>query len=273
MLEVTPPLKRASKENVKNTVESIATIVNELNIDFVNIPEIVMENHKGEPLYKNIDTRDFAILIKDATKAKVAINKVTVYSPEKEFDKWLDDTLDNYGINHLIFVGGNKANGYPGISVIDANTNAINRNVKVGNILIPNRQNELEKLISKTEKGASFFTTQILFEENIITALLLQYVKLCKEKSIKPAEIFIGVAPMRDEMDLEFIKWLGVEIPEKIEQRLKVNYSDSINIANEIYNNASQKSNLPLSLNVEPLTTHNLPLAKEIIQKCIRSIS
>jgi len=173
-----------------------------------------------------MDTRDFGVLLRNSTGKDVVANKVTVHCKgEEDFQNWLGQTVCRYSIKNLVFVGGSDASrNYPGPTVVQANLKAKAwGGVSVGNICIPSRENEVERLIAKTLSGCSFFTTQILFEPDSIKKIIEEYDFACMEKRIKPAVFFLSFAPAGRIVDVEFFKWLGALIPPGVEKKLVEN--------------------------------------------------
>lgn len=283
-LEVTSPSIRSSEEAIKNSVEKISAAVKKLgNIDYINIPEIIEENHEGKPYYRNIDPREFGRLLHEKTGKEIIVNKVVAHLPSKEFETWLTESISKFNLTNFVFVGvGSDHKKYPGIFVTDANkatakvAQLTNKNLHTGNITIPSRNNEVQKIIEKTASGCNFFTTQILYESSGIKKLLHDYDKECKNKSTKPATIFLSFAPAASKQDIEFFKWLGVEFTLEIENRLLQAGDEeighvSVKIIREIYSEIieyREKNNIhvPISLNIEAIFLQNLELAAELIK-------
>lgn len=270
MLEVTPPLKRASSESIEKTVKKIAGITAASGVDLLNVPEIINENHDGIPLYRNMDTREFGSLLKTATGKDVAVNKVTAHLTTQGLEEWLDETIANYCIKKTVLVGGNShAIKYPGPSVTRSNAIALKHGAIVGNICIPDRLNEVQRLVQKTRSGCSFFTTQILFEAESMKNLLTEYAAECKKQCIAPATFFLCFAPISDLLDVEYIKWLGAKIPSSAEQQLRQPFPEtSIRLASEIYKDIREHArslHMPTSVSIEPISSHNLELSTQMI--------
>lgn len=131
-------------------------------------------------------------------------------------------------------------------------------------------------MLAKTESGCSFFTTQLLFEDDKLKNVLLEYDRACKEKSIQPARIFLSFSTAEDYYDIEFFKWLGVEIHEKTEEEMKKaedmrEYcADRIKMIYDAVLKFKKGNNIsvPLGLNVAQVNVRNLDfslnLAKEL---------
>jgi hypothetical protein len=49
---------------------------------------------------------------------------------------------------------------------------------------------------------------------------LREYDGLCRQAGLAPASVVISVAPVADEGDAEFVRWLGADIPESAERAI-----------------------------------------------------
>ncbi|MBI2650880.1 hypothetical protein HYX01_00205 [Candidatus Woesearchaeota archaeon] len=276
IFEVIPPIKTASESYISKLIGRIVDAVNKIKqINIINIPEIVDENHVGKPYYRNVDTRKFGAILRDKCKKDMIVNTVVVHhEPKNRFEEWLEESINDYGIKNYVFVGA-KINtiNYPGPSIAEANSIARKKGINFGNIFIPNRENEAERLINKTLHGCNFFTSQVLFEADSAIDVLKEYIQKCDERNINPSRVYLSFAPLSSVEDIHFIKWLGAEISEKTEKKLKnrdIEYigSASINhikeVAQKIFNGSFNKK-LSLGLNIEYVMLHNLELSKELI--------
>lgn len=270
MLEVTPPSRRASDASVLASVEKVAQAAKSIgNVNYINIPEVVEENYAGVPFYRHYDTRKFSGLLKKKTKAEMIVNKITVFlKSEEEFSSWIKESISRYGIRRFVFVGGSReAVDYPGPPVTKANQMAKRVNgIQIGNICIPSRKDEAARMVSKTESGASFFTTQILFDPVSIKKVLASYEKECLKSGIEPAAVFLSFAAASMQFDLDFLEWLGAEIPADTNVRLRRSRDISLSL-NKLYAAvladitdfvSDNGISIPLGLNVESISHANL---------------
>jgi len=277
MLEVTPPSKRASRDAYEKALGRIASAVKITRaIDYINIPEILEENRNGIPLYKNADTREFGRRLSQMCGKRVILNKAVVFFPSKEgFGNWLDETVADFGITDIVLVGGSTGSRkYPGPSVVEANRLAsLKAGVNIGNISIPQRENEAERMALKTQAGCKFFTTQIILEAGPVIRMLESYGRECVGRGLSPSPVFLSFAPASDADDIEFLKWLDVDVPSIVEARLlssKSMGSESVSIAREVFSSihGHSKKNagvVPISLNVEQISQHNFEFAGDML--------
>lgn len=274
IFEVIPPGKSASEAHVKKIADKIADAINETRgISALNIPEIVEENHLGLPFYRNLDSREFGVLLRDKCSKDLIINTVVVHKPKDRLEQWLDESI-SCGIRNFVFVGAkiNSIN-YPGPSIIEANSISNSKKINIGNILIPERENEADRLIKKSVSGCNFFTSQVLFEPENILKVLKDYSLKCEKSGVKPAKIFLSFAPVSRFDDIEFLRWLGVEIKEsteKIFKQAQIIGEESTrkitDVLKEIFNYVEKnKINIPLGLNIEYISLHNLESAINLV--------
>lgn len=274
MFEVVPPTKRASQQYVEKVTNAVVESIKKMpQVSILNIPEIVDENYCGMPYYRNLDNLEFGKLLRDKCGKDILSNKVVVhFNPKEEFNKWLDNAVDSYGITNHIFVGGTYPLKYPGPTVLEANKIGSEKGISTGNIFIPTRPGEAEKLTNKTQSGCNFFTSQVLFEAQTTINAIKEYSDKCKQNSIKPSTFYLSFSPISDIQDIEFLKWLGASIDNKTESRFKNSRDigkESLNIAKESYLkilSVCEENDVSCMPNIEQISFHNLKLSETMVQ-------
>ena len=272
-LELSPPPRRISQTVLEKNLAKISDALSKIpNISHINIPEVIEENRSGAPLYRNMDSREFGKILFSKFQIPIVVNKVTPHLASiEELSNWVSESINTYGISSFVFVGGSHGHkDYPGPTVIEANKFARSLDgVSFGNISIPGRASEAERLHSKTKYGCKFFTTQILFESLGTKKLLAEYDAICKSENLLPAEFYLGFAPLANDFDLDFCKWLGVDVPKEVDFKLRESRDEignaSISIASEILSDIldfakTNRISVPISINVEPLSLVNIDL-------------
>ncbi len=283
LLEVIPPNRRASEKYVRSFVENhVKRALDYCEIDAINLPEVAEENFRGEPFYKNMDPRDFAAILRDECgDTEVVVNKIVVHckSGAQELEEWASTALGDYGIRNVVAVGGNSSMyKYPGPTVIEANAILREAGLCCGNIMIPERYDEARRMLSKTESGAEFFTTQATFSTTRLLKTLGGYHSLCGKHRIKPAAVLVSLAPVSDRDDLDFVRWLGVDIGRLTERKLLADGpkglpESSMDLAEagwrEILSQSPSYEGIPLGLNIEYISRHNFEYALQMARKLI----
>jgi len=249
-------------------------------IDALDIPELVDENHEGRPYYRTADPREFGRTLGERTGREPVVNKVVAHleSPEA-IERWASETV-RLGIRHVVLVGGtSRYIPYPGPAVTEANR--ICRPILeragglVGNITIPQREGEPHRMLSKTRAGAAFFTTQIVFDAEGTYQMVRQYDLLCRQASLAPVAVLLSFAPLVDEQDAEFIRWLGVDIPEDSERAILEGEDGgalprAVERAMEVWESVRDRArsdglSVPLGVNVEQVSARHLGDARTFL--------
>lgn len=279
--EPVPPSSRAKPARAATEIEAVVALV-EANprIDALDVPELVDENHEGRPLYRTADPREYARRLAERTGREVVVNKVVAHLENPEaIERWAGDTV-RMGLRHVVLVGGtSRYIPYPGPAVTEADR--ICRPIVeragglVGNITIPQREGEPHRMLSKTRAGASFFTTQIVFDAESTFAMVREYDLLCRHASLPPVPVLLSFAPLVDDQDAEFIRWLGADVPEPVERAiLEGDDGDavhrSVQRALEVWNSVVDRSRaagveVPLGVNVEQISARHLGDARTFL--------
>jgi 5,10-methylenetetrahydrofolate reductase len=186
-------------------------------VDAINLPEIRDESRGTERTHRfvpRVEPRVLAVRILRELSLEVIVNRVVVHDPDAE--RWFRETQEQFGVQHMVLVGGESAaTRYPGPDPLQAAAlvRAAGLPISLGGITIPSRRNEADRIRSKHAAGITFFTTQILFDSNDIVWLLQRLNGL-------EARIFLSFAPVSHPRDLEFMRWLGADIPANLDRFL-----------------------------------------------------
>ena len=285
--EILPP--REKDGTLNSYAERISSLLSQTHIDAINIPEVHEENARGLRPVKNLEraeAREFGRLLQDNVGIEAIVNRVTVHNDLDYQKSWIKETFYDYDIENLILVGGESSDiKYPGPSVnetseyITRDLNAGRFDFFCGGITIPSRKIESVRLLKKGSNCIEFFTSQVLYDGKKIKKMLKYYDDVCKENNVLPRRILLSFAPVSSKKNIDFLKWLGVEIPSQTEKRLtnkKTSMSDeSLEIASEILkgilnNNEKLGITVPIGLNVEHIMSYNFQSSINMLQELSR---
>jgi hypothetical protein len=186
-------------------------------VDGINLPEILDEARGTERTSKfvpRVEPRLLGSRIQGELGAEVVLNRVVVHDPKPE--TWFRETCMERGLRQIILVGGESTGvRYPGPNVMEAAA-LVRREglpIMLGGITIPSRRNESERIRAKVKAGISFFTSQVLFDSNDVVWLVQRLNGL-------QARVFLSFAPVSHRRDLQFLRWLGADIPQSLDRFL-----------------------------------------------------
>lgn len=214
LFEMVPPA--AEKAGAIDGALEEAAKVKDL-VNGINLPEIHDESRNEARTVKfvrRIEPRQLGARIQREVGAEVIVNRCVVRDPDP--GAWFRETEEAYGLHHVVMVGGESSQiQYPGPNVVEAaeRLGAAGVPTTLGGISIPSRAHEAERVRRKAKAGLTFFTTQVLFDPNDIVWLLQRLNGL-------EARMFLSFAPVSHPRDLEFLRWLGADIPADLDRYL-----------------------------------------------------
>lgn len=225
-LEVVPPLTRQGEAGVDAALAKVAAIHESVGLDGINIPEIREESSKSDkgerrmPFEPRIEPRELARRIRDTFGIECMINRVVVHLERDRQADWFRETWEEYGVRRFVLVGGEKSGvDYPGPSVPEANELIreviSDRGLRVGNICIPTRAGEADRMRRKMRTGTDFFTTQIVYHPEQFTDLVDALVD--GGLPSPPPEVLVTLCPVKNERNIRFLHWLGVDLSPELE--------------------------------------------------------
>jgi 5,10-methylenetetrahydrofolate reductase len=275
LFEVVPPAA-AKPEAIESSLHELQQLRG--RVDAINIPEIHDEDRPGERTSKFVERVEPRILgsrIKRELGIDVVINRVTVHDAEPE--RWFRETCGPWDIGNWVLVGGeSKEITYPGPGPAEAASlvKSLGLPATLGAITIPSRVNEPERIRRKHAQGVDFFTSQVMFDSNDLVWLVQRLNGI-------DARIFISFAPISSRRDLDFLRWLGVDIPRDIDRFLLGSEQGeaapaatclerSFNLAQRILMDVFD--NLPpdpppIGLNIEHITRRNFAPAIAMLER------
>lgn len=270
--EIVPPAA-GKPEAIEATVAEVKKVCD--LVDAINLPEIHDESRGAERTHRfveRVEPRVLGARILRDLSAGIVINRVVVHDQDSE--RWFRETHEKFGIHQIVLVGGESAEiKYPGPSPMEAA--AVVRSaglpISLGGITIPSRPNEADRIRSKNAAGISFFTSQILFDSNDIVWLI-------QRLNGVEARIFLSFAPVSHPRDLEFLRWLGADIPQNLDRFLLQGEAGSAESCFERSLDLAQRilmdvfDNLPpdpppIGLNVEHINQRNFPSAVRMLER------
>jgi len=140
----------------------------------------------------------------------------------------------------------------------------LNPDLLLGGVAIPERhsrrENEHLRLIAKQEAGCRFFVTQVVYDLNAAKNLVSDYRYECAARSLDPVPVVFTFSVCGSMKTLEFLRWLGVDVPRWIENDLRhatdplaASLDQALATATELIDFCRQHE-VPFGLNVESVS-------------------
>lgn len=205
---------------------------------------------------------------------KIIYKSVGKYSSDN-LKAWIEN--DNKSFDCSVFVGSPSQLEVVNLSLNEAYKikQEADSSLILGGVTIPERHNtkrdEHIRLYKKINNGCSFFVSQCVYNINNTKDFLSDYYYYSIEKEIELVPIIFTLTPCGSQKTLEFMKWLGIDIPKWLSNDLI--HSENIlensikvckAIATEILE-YSRAKNIPIGFNIE-----SVAIRKEEIEASIQ---
>jgi hypothetical protein len=140
----------------------------------------------------------------------------------------------------------------------------------LGGVAIPERHartgKEHLRLVAKQAAGCSFFVTQVVYDVNAAKDLVSDYHYECATRDLLPVPIVFTFSVCGSVKTLEFLQWLGVDVPRWIENDLRhaddtlgASYDQAVATAAELIA-FCRRVGVPFGLNVESVSIRKVEI-------------
>ncbi len=218
---LTPPRTSVEPQKATEIGQAALRRLDGIPVDALALYDLDDESDRTEqerpfPFLRTMDPSEFlADHLSGWQGSSVVYRSVGKYAPD-EFTGWLDAQPSG---SPVVFVGASSSDKEVRTTLRQAQELRRGRrpDLPLGAVAIPERHtargDEHERLLAKQEAGCSFFITQVVYDLNAAKSMASDYVYACREKGIEPARIIFTLSLCGSIRTLEFLEWLGVDVP------------------------------------------------------------
>jgi hypothetical protein len=143
-------------------------------------------------------------------------------------------------------------------------SSALAPQLKVGAVAIPERHarrgDEHLRLVEKQQAGCAYFVTQVIYDVNAAKNLVSDYLYECRQRGVDPRPVVFTFSVCGSLKTLEFLAWLGIEVPRWINNELthaadtlEASWEQALGAALEMVA-FCRRLGMPFGLNVESVS-------------------
>jgi 5,10-methylenetetrahydrofolate reductase len=278
----TPPKEGTDLDKVAGIADKLLHRLDEIEYDGLIVYDIQdetsrIENPRPFPFKSTLDPRSYSKILNAQSQHPVITYKSVSQRDRSDFDQWLTEAWNDYGVKDLVLVGSPSADGDIKLPLIEA-YKALQEHecdFQLGGVTIAERHikkgDEHLRLINKSNNGCQFFISQAVYNAQATIDMLTRYAHECQKNGDKPQRIILTFSPCGSAKTLEFIEWLGISVPDATSLRIlqaQNPLAESIRICR---NNLEQileaclSLNIPLGLNIESLTNRKEEIDAAIV--------
>ncbi|GAA2690735.1 methylenetetrahydrofolate reductase [Actinoplanes palleronii] len=265
LFSVTPPKRSTADERIREIAEVTLDRLNGLDLDGLILYDIDDESDR------NPDTRPFPFLatldparyyethLSSWTQPVIIYRCVGKYA-EDELRDWMRDADTEQVLG--VFVGASSGGkevrtGLRRAQELRAETRP---ELPLGAVVIGERRDEHLRMLAKQERGASFFVSQVIYHVNETKNLISDYYYECRARDVQPRTVIFTLSLCGSLKTLEFLGWLGVEVPRWLENSLRhagdpldESYKHCLDIARDL-RDFCEHLGVPYGFNIESVS-------------------
>lgn len=266
---MTPPKENSDITSVKQIASKHLERIKSLDIDGVVLYDIQDESVRNNeerpfPFLPTFEPQKYSgDFLLGLDLPKVLFQVVGKHS-EESLNKWMHNNLNNGDLG--VFIGNSSSSQTTQITLDKAYNlrKEVASQMLVGGVAIPERhfakKDEHLRIASKIKNGASFFTTQAVYNVEASKNMLSDYYYHSKSNNIPLVPIMMTFSPCGSKKTMEFMKWLGIHFPKWLKNDLT--YSEDILGASidtcvrtfkELLNFSLNKG-IPIGVNIESVS-------------------
>lgn len=265
---ITPPKINHTEEEIKQIAQKHINRISNLDIDGLVLYDIQDESDRTDekrpfPFIKTLDPCEYSHnYLQELKTPRIVYRAVGNYTTET-FTKWLEFTKEGGQQVHSVFVGAASHEQKNPLTLKEAYKlkREVNNNLCLGGIAIPERHtkkhDEHLRVFSKKDASCEYFITQCVYDVEAAKIFLTDYAKYAKENNYEMVPIIFTLTPCGSNKTLDFMKWLGINIPNYLEEDLKQSgdiLHESVKLSKDIFEELytfGLKRGIPIGCNVE----------------------
>ncbi|MDR6323021.1 5,10-methylenetetrahydrofolate reductase [Actinoplanes couchii] len=263
VFSVTPPKLSTAEDRVKEIAEVTLDRLTALDIDGLILYDIDDESDRRPdrifPYLPTLDPGRYLTEHLTGWRQPTIIYRCVGKYSEDELTDWMAGAGDQV---MSVFVG--PSSGGKEVRTTLRRAQELRAEVRpdlpLGAVVIPERADEHLRMLSKQERGASFFVSQVVYHVNEMKNLLSGYFYECRERGATPRTMIFTLSLCGSLRTLEFVRWLGVDVPRWLENSIRhsedplaESYRQCVAIARDLID-FCEHLGLPYGFNIESVS-------------------
>ena len=276
---ITPPKKGTSLEKLEEISSRQMQRLQSLNIDGLILYDIQDEKSRTSderpfPFMETLDSFSYSEeYLRSLPTPKIIYRSVGKYSQFELSQFLMNASAKN---NLAVFVGTSSKSQRIILSMNDAYKLKADTNTELllGGVTIPERHqskgDEHIRVFSKISKGCTFFVSQGVYDVNASKNFLSEYYYYGQEHNIPLVPILFTLTPCGSLQTLQFMKWLGISVPQWLENELihsKDILQKSVNFSEQSWlelKSFAEEKGIPIGCNIESVAIRKVEVEASI---------
>lgn len=275
LFALTPPRQSTPAERVTEIAAATKARLQPLDLDGLVLYDIDDESSRNpaERPFPFTPTLDPAVYLAEDLgdwETPVVVYRAVGKYQRSTLEGWVGAQDSDRTLS--VLVGAASSDSQPVLSLAEAQqlAGSTNPDLLLGGVAIPERHtrrgNEHERLLAKQAAGCRFFVTQVVYDVNAAKNLVSDYTYACREAGVDPVPIVFTFSVCGSMKTLEFLRWLGVDVPRWIENDLRhaedtlqASFEQALAAATELVAYC-ERLGVPFGLNIESVSIRKVEI-------------
>jgi hypothetical protein len=229
LFAITPPRRSTPADRLPEIAQVTVDRLSHLDLDGLVLYDIDDENSRNPverpfPFSATVDPSEYRTSYLHHWQTPVIVYRAVGKYRREGLRRWIAGQDPSSTLT--VMVGAASSSTSPAVSLADAQMmrTELNPDLLLGGVAIPERhsrrENEHLRLIAKQEAGCRFFVTQVVYDLNAAKNLVSDYRYECEKRGLAPMPMVFTFSVCGSMKTLEFLRWLGVDVPRWIENDL-----------------------------------------------------
>jgi hypothetical protein len=279
LFALTPPRRATSPEKSQEIADATLKRLQALDLDGLVLYDIDDESDRNPeerpfPFLPTMDPAEYLSRHLNDWKIPVVVYRAVGKYAEAQLRTWLGGQEPDRILS--VFVGTSSRDRPVTTSLTRAQAlrSEVRPDLLLGGVAIPERHtrkgDEHLRLLAKQAAGCAFFITQVVYDINAAKNLVSDYHYECAARGQEPVPIVFTFSVCGSMKTLEFLSWLGVDVPRWIQNELRhadgaleVSFEEALATALELIAYC-RRLGVPFGLNVESVSMRRTEIESSV---------
>jgi hypothetical protein len=226
LLGVVPPRLTTGPERVREIAEATLARLKSLDVDGLALYDIDDESDRNPaerpfPYLPTMDPAAYHAEYLGAWDRPAVVYRCVGKYTGAELRAWLEQV--DVGRVRSVFVGASSRDKdvRTRLSEAQALRSDVRPELPLGGVAITERRDEHLRLIAKQQAGCTYFISQVVYNADAAKSLVSDYYYACRERGLAPCPILFTLSVCGSVKTLDFLRWLGVDVPRWLANSLR----------------------------------------------------
>ncbi|MEU7820511.1 5,10-methylenetetrahydrofolate reductase [Catellatospora sp. NPDC049133] len=279
LLGITPPRSSVSAEQAAQIAEVTLARLATVDLDGLILYDIDDESDRNpqERPFPYLPTMDPVSFHRDhlgGWERPAVIYRCVGKYTEPELADWLGEVDTDRVLSVFVGASSRDKGVRTGLTQAYALRDRVRADLPLGAVAITERYtrsgDEHLRMLTKQDRGASFFITQVVYDVDATKSMLSDYFYTCSQKGVAPRPVIFTLSVCGSLKTLSFLHWLGVDVPRWLENALRYSedpltesYQQCIATAREL-SAFCRRLGVPFGFNVESVSIRKVEIEASV---------